>query len=825
MSNDTKIIEGDDAERAALEAERNAARASATREKPDQALAREIAERLRSFGAEGISAESAIDGGGNGGEPPSNADTSATPDEDPLDTLAERAKADPSVAFLPSALEALLSLKEDEPFAFQQLWMQLKRETKIPMTALREQLDELARDAKRQAKQREKEQLRAAAMDRVQAKRDAREERRAEAKRVADEIRAAHFYTSDDERLEMRPGEIITLNRRGDEETVAHYSARIAAEVHHDTGARDVRMYEMEVVSGRDIRRFDIKAEDFGSMKWTALAGADVVTAAGPKARDLARECIQLASRPIPKRHEYGFTGWRTIDGSPAYLHAGGAITDEAPRESIVVKLPEGAHKLKYFKLPAPLEGDDLKRGIQQCLQLMFALPDFTGPLCAAAWRAVLGDNRNVLFVVGGQKNGKTTAMLWAQNHFATKFTTADVPLTWDSTAFGVRAALATIGDAVLLVDDYRPLQDPKHEPVFVAIVRNVSDGTSRSKGTIDSTVVQDPTPRALLFASGETRPKIDSVNSRLVVLPLGGRLPLESEDVAQFNEWAREGRFAGTMAAYITWLADGDRLAKIRHTFAAESEQFATELQAITREGRSAKAVASLWAGVLPFLRWAAKTGAITIDEGREAAEAIGQMFRELAHKQIDEQQSEDASARFIDYLRSALRSGQAHLTTSKRQAPDEPGRWGWQIADSGQEDRVATSSTGQTYEVRAKWVARGRCIGVLRAEHAYIDRKAALGLVQKMCAEAKENFTVDAVGLTEQLLRRGFLAKVEGPADSPKSRTVRAWVASTTTGSEMVQRSGYLCMRAALLSDEIAEDPTPEHDGGADLEAASGR
>ncbi len=812
IENDTKLTEGDDAEREALAAERRAARTAAPRnETPERALAREMADKMRELGAVGVTA----------GDEPTEDDQAA----DVLEGLVERAKTDPTVVFLPSVLEALLSLKEDEPYVFQEeYWKALKRETSTPMTALREKLEELARSAKRQAKKQEKEQARTEAMERAEAKRAAREERREAARREADDARNRHFYTSDDERLEMRPGEIITFNRRGDEETLAHYSARIAAEVHHDTGAREVRMYEMEVLAGRDIRRFDIKADDFGSMKWTALAGADVVTAAGPKARDLARECIQLASRPIPRRHEYGFTGWKSIDGRPAYLHAGGAITAEAPRESIVVKLPEGAHKLKYFKLPAPLEGEDLKLGVQQCLQLMFSLPDFTGPLCAAAWRAVLGDNRNVLFVVGGQKNGKTTAMLWAQNHFATQFTTADVPLTWDSTAFGVRAALATIGDAVLLVDDYRPLQDPKHEPVFVAIVRNVSDGTSRSKGTIDSTVVQDPTPRALLFASGETRPKIDSVNSRLVVLPLGGRLPLEGGAVAEFNAWARDGRFAGAMAAYIAYLASGDRLAKTRQTFAAEADQFAAELQTITREGRSAKAVASLWAGVLPFLRWAAKIGAITIDEGREASEAIGQMFRELAYKQIDEQQSEDASARFVDYIRSAIRSGQAHLTTGKRTAPEDPGRWGWQLADSGQEDRVVTSATGQPIELRAKWLPRGRCIGLLRGELAYIDLKAALGLVQRMCSEAKENFTVDAVGLTEQLLRRGFLAKVEGAADSPKSRTVRAYVADPRAGETMVQRSGYICLRCSLLSAEDSEGPTPERDVLGDLGAASG-
>lgn len=795
--NDTKLTEGDDAEREALAAERRAARTSAPKiETPERALAREMAERLRELGAVDVTA---------GGEPEPDGEA-----PDVLDGLAERANADPTVVFLPSVLEALLSLSEDEPYAFQQLWNQLKAETKVPMTPLRRQLDALARDAKRRAKKGEKERARAEALAEVERAREAREAKREAAQKAADEVWQRHFYTSDDGRLEMRPGEIITIGRREKEEPLAHYSARIATEVRYDTGARVVLQYEMEVIAGRSTRRFIIPAEKFGAMQWTTLAGAGVVTAAGPKARDLARECIQLASRPVPTRDEFGFIGWRTIDGRNMFLHAGGAIGGAGA--NVIVKLPDGAERLAFFELPAPLEGDDLKLGIVQCLEVMFSVPDFTGPLCAAAWRSVLGNNRNAIFVWGQERSGKTTAVLWAQNHFATKFTTAAPPSTWESTAFGIRAALAMIGDAPLFVDDYRAMQDPTQDRTFASVVRSVTDGTARSKGTVDSTVVQDPTPRALLFASGETAPKIDSLNSRIIALHLSGRLPLEKDTVDRFDRWAREGRFAGTMAAYIAWLAEGERLAKVRRRFTERALELATELQGITREGRSAKAIASLWAGVLPFFAWARSLGAITQDEQEQATLAISEVFRGLADEQIASQQSEDTSARFISYLASAIRSGQAHVTNGKRQAPEDPPRWGWQIADSTQEDRIITTQTGQTVEVQAKHVPRGRCIGILRGEYVYIDRKAALGLVQRMAAEMKESFTVDAAGLTEALLRRGFLAKVEGSADNPKSRTVRAYVAVTKASGVMVQKSGYICMRASLLCDDVADGSTPD-------------
>lgn len=788
MSNpdDIQLTEGDEAERLALDMERRAKRAQG--ESPEQELAR----KMRELGAADVTA---------GG------DDDTAQGVDVLDGLVERAKGDPAVVFLPSVLDALLSLREDEAYAFQLLWNRIKSETAVPMTELRGRLTELERSAKRaakkQAKEREAEERRAE----VERRRAAREGGREARREAADETWKKHFYTSDDGRLEMRPGEIITVDRREREETVAHYSARIATEVRRDTGMRVERRYEMEVITGRSARRFEIPADEFGAMKWVAHVGADVVTAAGPKARDLARECIQLASRPVSVREEFCFTGWRVVDGKNAYLHAGGVVGGAR----VEVRFPSGSERLSNFSFPKPLEGDDLRRGIEQCLEVMFSLPDFTGPLCAAAWRAVLGNNRNVLFVHGGQSNGKTTAVCWAQNHFSTEFSTASPPLTWESTAFGIRAALATIGDAPLLIDDYRQLQDPHQDRTFASVVRSVSDGTARSKGTVDSTVVQDPLPRALLIATAETPPKIDSLNSRMIVLPLLGPLPLERETVARFDQWALEGRFAGTMAAYVAWLAEGDRLSKVRARFAERAVEFATELQTITREGRSAKAVASVWAGVLPFLWWAHEAvGAIDKDARDQAVAAIGDVFRELARNQVALQSSNDTSARFVEYLSDAIASGQAYLTDDRGMSPEHPSFWGWQIADSTQDGRVRTTAHG-TEPVEPTWRTSGRKIGYVKGAYAYVLRTAALGLVQRVAAELKESFAVDAKGLTEQLHRRGLLVKVEGEPGNPRSRTVRGYEAPAPGAKAKVQKFGYLCFRAELLSAGAPHRPTP--------------
>lgn len=776
--NDIQFIEGDAAERQAIETERTAERHEA-----EQLTAKNTPE-------------------------PSAAGSSG----DPLEGLVERALVDKSVVYLPSVLAALAGLAKTDQPSWQRTLERLKSEAKVGLTELRKAVSRAAQKLEDERAALQAEERRRAAQARAE---DLRQAAIAARNGTAERF-AAHFANADG--YAMAPGIIEGRVQLGQTErtvTLAFYSARITAEIEHFDAQSTSSVYEIEVLANDRLRHVRVKGDEYSAMKWPALAGADVVTAAGSKLRDEARVAIQLLSRPIARRTEFGLTGWRRIDDREVFLHAGGAIN--APEDaSVTVKMPERAGKLGWLALPAALEGEDLKRGVTQCLEVMFAHVPVTLPLCAAAWRAVLGQNRNVLFVYGTQKIGKTTAMLWAQNHFATRYTTADTPLSWSSTAFGIRAALAAAGDMVLLVDDFRPAQDPKQAVHFAEIVRNVFDGTSRVKGTVDSTTVQDPTPRALPLISGETRPKIDSVNSRIVAIPMTEKLPLGRDRVAEFDAWAKGGRFSGTMAAFITWLAEGDRLALTRRRHADETEAFAAELATITREGRSARSLAGLWAGVLPFLRFAHAVGAITVDEGKRASEEIAATFRQLAEEQIAQQEDEDVVARFFRYLSSALASGLAHLTNIEHQAPELPGRWGWQVLDSNQVERTVTTAAGNTVDVQPKYRPTGRRVGTLHKGLVYLDRSAAMAVVQKSCNDANEPFAIDGAGLADQLFQRGLLAKVEGDPSNPNSRTVRLY--EPAPGSPVKkQRSGYLCVKADLLCEEVtadseAHEPAPD-------------
>jgi hypothetical protein len=786
-----KITEGDDAEREALAAERRAMRTGAP--SAEQALAREMAGKMRELGAAGVTA----------GEAPTDGDQA-----DVLEGLVERAKEDPTVVFLPAVLVGLAELEASDKSAFEQLLSNLKSEAKVGLTELRKSVSKTRRRLDDEQEARDEERAREARKQRAEELREAAVRAREE---CPEEFQSHFaFFETNGASYAMSPGEIKARieNELGATRTVtlAYFSARITSETRRIDAVSDSAVYDVEVVargeSGLELRRIRVPAGEFPSMRWTSLAGATAVLGAGARTRDEARAAIQVLSGAIPNRVEFGVLGWRKIGEHNAFVHAGGIIG--APGAAAVgVKLPDKIGNVGKLALPAPLEGDDLKRGIEQCLEVMMAYPEITTPLCVAAWRAVLGENRNVLFVYGTQKLGKSTAVMWAQNHFGTKFSVKSTPMEWSSTAFGIRAALAIAGDMPLLVDDYRPRHDPRHEQVFSEIVRNVSDGTSRSKGTVDSTVVQDPTPRALLLATGEERPKKESAVSRIVMMKIRERLPLDADVVRQYDQWASEGRFAGTMAAYIAWLSVGDRLTKVRKRFTEHALKFERRLSRHTGENRTASAVASLWAGVLPFLGWAAETGAITDEERARALEHIELTMTELAAEQIQRQESEDIVARFFRYLSSAISSGYAYLTDRDHRAPPDPGSWGWVLSDSEQGQQSRRGPNGEEVPLEPRFRPNGKRVGVLLGDSVHLDRTAALGVVQRLCDELGEPFSADAEALADQLHRRGLLLKVDGDPRAPSSRTVR--VMQVNEAGARVQARGFL-VSASLLQSEAA-------------------
>ena len=103
---------------------------------------------------------------------------------------------------------------------------------------------------------------------------------------------------------------------------------------------------------------------------------------AGLSTRDCLREAIQRLSPEATRRHVFTHTGWREIDGSWAYLTAGGAVG----RDGVEVDL--GPELARYWSAPAPI---DAVAALRASLALLEVAPlSITIPFWAAVYRAPL---------------------------------------------------------------------------------------------------------------------------------------------------------------------------------------------------------------------------------------------------------------------------------------------------------------------------------------------------------------------------------------------------------------------------------------------------
>jgi len=106
---------------------------------------------------------------------------------------------------------------------------------------------------------------------------------------------------------------------------LTNFKATILTDTCMDDGVEVTRSFGIAVaLAGRPFS-FVVRGEHFGAMNWvTDQLGASAIVYPGFK--DHARAAIQSLSPEIEPRRVYTHTGWRKIDGSWLYLHAGGAI-------------------------------------------------------------------------------------------------------------------------------------------------------------------------------------------------------------------------------------------------------------------------------------------------------------------------------------------------------------------------------------------------------------------------------------------------------------------------------------------------------------------
>ncbi len=726
---------------------------------------------------------------------------------DPLEGLAIRVSAEklPELAFDPPVIAAAANLIDTDPRALEALRREL-RAAGVSIGRWHDAVAVAARDARRAARDAERERAKREAAERREtsdARREAERERREAMRAESDTGAASHFAEGDDGNgtgYVMEPGltlaEVSTKRGEVTRTVLAWFSARIVADV-SELSAPDApprRRRVLSVMCGGDRAPFAVEVPASGWYRGDWLEEALPARARPPvdrKLRAALLDGIGACSSPVDAKR-YRFTGWTVEAGRPLYLHAGGAIGAEGEHTGVDV-VPEGNGAA--FRLP---QGGDNAAPLASLAALLDVTPSTVAlPVIALAFRAAMGPTRATVHVKGRPTLGKSTlsglvASLFGPAH-------VDVaPASWvNDSAPGIFGLLASVGDALLFVDDLNNTGVAGGVDVqakYERVVRAKYDGQGRNLRHVDGAARTDPRPRCAILSTGEVSVTGFGCASRVVSVDLDERPAPNLEaaaraatlaaagdedgaraasSLAPLIAKARDGELARAMAAFVQWYAPRyvERLPNLE-----ARDRDAARSWGLGEGDRAAGLLGALAHGLEELFAFLGAGGAIArgvidakrLDALRDRSRSV---LRTVAKAHGEHVSEEDPALRFCALVRDALMSGNAHVAAitaeGKPGQPKDPAFWGWR------EERVA----GET-----KWRERGSRIGYLArgGREVFLDPGPSIELAT---AHAKTHpLGVDTDALGRALVASGVIVRTHGGKSTVQHRLgggvrLRAW------------------------------------------------
>lgn len=572
---------------------------------------------------------------------------------------------------------------------------------------------------------------------------------------------------------------------------------------------RSRRFYEIAArVTGLE-KTILVPAAEYPSLGWVQKdLGADAVVDAGRGKADEFRATLQLLSRPVPRRHVFGFTGFRKVGDQWVYLHAGGAHGAHGPVPDVEVRTE--SRVVRRFALPpVPDDARAVARAVRAAFDLFrFGDPKVMFPLLSAVWRAPLGPSPLTLFLAGQQESGKSQMAAFAQQHFGASMHPRALPATVKNyTAKATNALRGIVGDAVFVYDDYLVTGNARDDADLAGRIdevtrtqhAHVGRGALQAGGALAADGIP---PRSLLIITGEASPHLQSILSRGLTLTVERR----DDDIKPVKERAARGDYALAMAAYIQWLCpqyDAVR-AELPDVVLSTAERLTSG-----RESRTAELLGECAAGLRKFLEFApgatqilGADGAITRAEIDALREDAWRLFQGLLGDQRGRVEARGPYRRLVEALGSALMMKLCHLTAPDGSAPMDAHRWGWKAKGSRAVAKGNPDDDGVFGDAEPDMVPGGPCLGWIEPGSTIVYARA-----EAMLAVGRDlaNRNNDALPINAQQLGRGLYDQGVLAADEWKSRktyTVRKVVGGKTIG-------GFFALRSSALL--AADDPDP--------------
>jgi hypothetical protein len=264
-----------------------------------------------------------------------------------------------------------------------------------------------------------------------------------------------------------------------------------------------------------------------------------------------------------------------------------------------------------------------------------------------------------------------------------------------------------------------------------------------------DTTLRPPKPPRGLILGTGEDVPRGQSLRARLLVLEVGPR-DVSWDKLTQAQEDAAAGLLAGAMAGYVQWLAP--KYGTERARLDARVLQLRQAAVGSASHRKTPMMIANLGVGIERFLEFACRSGAIGAPEAQELWEQAWAALGEAGEAQAQYLVSAEPMARFLDLLRAALASGEAHLADPEGKHPPSPESWGW---------RSRLIGVGE--DVDKRWEPQGKRIGWLDGDDVYLEPEAAFAAAQRLGQASGDPLAVGLRTLEQRLHDRGLLATVD--------------------------------------------------------------
>lgn len=599
-----------------------------------------------------------------------------------------------------------------------------------------------------------------------------------------------------DTRQEQRFGDYLIRNgafhqskavRNGEDRTTVEFplcdfTCQIIEEITSDDGLSDASYLRIEGKrsNGMTLPVADVPAKNFFSSQGSWVNdhwGTSPFIYPGAAKKDNLRACIQLYSRlhgDVPRRTIFKFTGWKKLDEQWHYLTGSGAITADGLIAGTEVDL--GSGHMSRYQLPVPLSGEVMHQAAAEALALLEICPNrphIGMVLLAAVARAPLGECHPTDFALWlqGLTGSRKSAIAAIALAFFGNFTARSFPGNWSDTVLDCEIKSHQAKDAIFVVDDFKPSvsqnEANKLHAMAERIVRNTGNQSGRGYRSSDRRANAAPYNRSMMIVTGEDLPRGQSLLGRLLILELS-RTDVDNDVLTRLQRAATAGSLAGLMSAYLQWLAS--RMDQVKVDFPLEVELCRN---AAIRDGfasshpRAPEIYANLLSGADTFFEFLTSTAAITNDQSQTLLSTIEDGLQQAFSEQGIYQVDQDEVERFLQLLRAALSSGNAHIACRLKLGPPEirPYSWGWRDAGT---DLAGDKS----------YSPMGDCIGYFAAPkdnapaEVWLQQDTAYKIIQQFARGQGDSFLLSPASLWRRLHDRGLIVHTESNAGRNKPR-----------------------------------------------------